>query len=336
MSNSLAIVIPAFKPTFLEEGLTSIAQQRCKDFTLYIGDDSSPNDLYSIIEKYTHQIRIVYKRFDENIGKKNLVSQWERCIDMVQDEEWIWLFSDDDVMDNRCVELFYHALQETEADIYHFDVNIIDRFSQLKEVRAEYPPLMSAASYFRKTVRHTVWSFVSDSIFNKKHFFDNGRFQYFDMAWGSDHATWIKLGFEKGIVTVKGAKVFWRYSGENISSLFESSDTGIRKMQASVAFFNWARDFFKSKNCDTQLNDYDLLESFLIRNRDFFPMLSNRFINQQIKTFSRGDRKLYLAGCLKAFRRKLSRQIKDAERSFRKKKRLALEKMKKHYFTMLT
>ena len=41
--NNLAIVIPAYKSTFLPAALDSIAAQTCQDFTLYIGDDCSPN-----------------------------------------------------------------------------------------------------------------------------------------------------------------------------------------------------------------------------------------------------------------------------------------------------
>ena len=38
----LAIVIPAYKIMYFDQALSSIANQTCKDFTLYIGDDSSP------------------------------------------------------------------------------------------------------------------------------------------------------------------------------------------------------------------------------------------------------------------------------------------------------
>ena len=52
MRNTLAIVIPAYKPDFLLKTLTSIYSQSCKDFNLYIGDDCSPYDLSSIISQF--------------------------------------------------------------------------------------------------------------------------------------------------------------------------------------------------------------------------------------------------------------------------------------------
>jgi glycosyltransferase involved in cell wall biosynthesis len=49
--NKLAIIIPAYKITFLDEALNSIANQTCLDFTVYIGDDASPHNIESIVKK---------------------------------------------------------------------------------------------------------------------------------------------------------------------------------------------------------------------------------------------------------------------------------------------
>ena len=103
MIHRLAIIIPAYKATFLPAALDSIAMQTCKDFTLYVGDDCSPEPIGSIVEQYRDKIDLVYQRFDTNLGSKDLVAQWERCIAMSRDEPYIWLFSDDDVMEPNCV-----------------------------------------------------------------------------------------------------------------------------------------------------------------------------------------------------------------------------------------
>lgn len=115
--NNLAIIIPAYKATFLAAALDSIAAQTCQDFTLYIGDDCSPNNLEVIVDKYRDKINLVYKRFDTNLGGKDLVAQWERCIDMTQGEDWLWLFSDDDVMEKNCVEEFYKTIKENRRQV---------------------------------------------------------------------------------------------------------------------------------------------------------------------------------------------------------------------------
>lgn len=71
----LAIVIPAYKGRFLKETLDSIAVQAHKDeFVLYIGDDASPERLDKIVESYQNKVNLVYHRFSENMGGKDLVA----------------------------------------------------------------------------------------------------------------------------------------------------------------------------------------------------------------------------------------------------------------------
>lgn len=71
----MAIVIPAYKGRFLKETLDSIAVQAHKDeFVLYIGDDASPERLDKIVESYQNKVNLVYHRFSENMGGKDLVA----------------------------------------------------------------------------------------------------------------------------------------------------------------------------------------------------------------------------------------------------------------------
>ena len=131
MTEKLAIVIPAYKDSFLKESLDSIVSQTCKNFTLYIGDDCSPYDLKMIVDKYKGSMNVVYKRFETNLGGKDLVAQWERCINLTQGEPYIWLFSDDDILENNCVEEFYKILDKRPNGVlFHFDTyyGLIKRF----------------------------------------------------------------------------------------------------------------------------------------------------------------------------------------------------------------
>ena len=115
LKNNLAILIPAFKTRFFRETLNSIANQTCKNFTLYVGDDCSPENIEEITFEYSNVINIKYIKFPNNIGAKHLVNQWNRCLNLVNDEEWIWLFSDDDIMDKDCVKSFYFSLENSKV-----------------------------------------------------------------------------------------------------------------------------------------------------------------------------------------------------------------------------
>ena len=242
--NELAIVIPAYKIDFFESVLKSLANQTDKRFSLYVGIDASPGDFESILDAYSSNLDIHYKRFKENLGGKNLVAQWNRCLDLVMNETWIWLFSDDDIMEPRCVECFYQELEKmANYDLYHFNVNIIDEKNDLVIQTKEYPKVIDSVSFLKAKNNASLDSFVVEYIFRKSTFKDLGGFQYFDMAWGTDIATWAKLGKAKGIKTISGAKVLWRQSSLNITPSKDIPKLK-RKLAANVSFFTWCRNNF--------------------------------------------------------------------------------------------
>lgn len=247
---NLAIVIPAYKSTFLTEALDSIANQTCKEFTVYIGDDHSPNDLKSIVDQYQGKFDLVYRRFEENMGGKDLVGQWERCIDMTQDEPWLWLFSDDDVMEPKCVEEFYKLVHEKpEAKLVHFNIKVIDRDSKLVGNQRPFPEYLSTKGYLdaKVSIAPFLFSFVVEFIVHRDVFFGAGRFEKFDLAWGSDFISWIKFSEAAGgIYTCPKGNVRWRRSGENVSTN-ETPKVVYRKLKANIDYMQWVLHFSQQK-----------------------------------------------------------------------------------------
>lgn len=243
----LAIVIPAYKDTFFAETMESIANQTNHNFTLYIGDDASPYDLSKIVDRYKNKIDIVYKRFDDNVGGKNLVAQWSRCINLTQDEEWIWLFSDDDLMHPQSVDALYKEIDsEYTHDLYRFDIDIIDKDNKTIGTCKAPSGIISSRELYILKHKGKINSFVVEYVFSRKIYNAQGGFQQFDLAWGSDTATWIKFGFDKGIKVIRNAHVKWRASGLNITTKQEYSLLN-RKLEATIDYMNWLIFFLQSK-----------------------------------------------------------------------------------------
>lgn len=278
---NLAIVIPAYKSTFLPAALDSIAAQTCKDFTLYVGDDCSPNPIKETVDRYKSKIDIMYHRFETNLGGKDLVAQWERCIDMTQGEEWLWLFSDDDVMDAGCVEAFYRAVDGSgDADIYHFDINVIDESGRVVKQAAPYPAGLSSWDFCKLRTDCKLLSFVVEYVYRRKTFMESGRFVNFDMAWGSDVATVTRLIGAKTLGLVKGARVNWRQSGENISP-DKSPAVSRRKLMAVADYTAWGNGHFSTPG---RWSSY-LFMVFLKRYRQYYRPLSSHDRNAVINSF---------------------------------------------------
>lgn len=253
----LAIVIPAYKSRFLLQALESLSKQTCKEFCVYIGDDASPYDIKSIVDMYKDKIRIKYLRFETNLGGNDLVAHWERCINMTEDEAWIWLFSDDDEMDPTCVELFYKEIQNgAEYDLYHFDVNVINENSDIIG-KSIFPTHISTYDFAFNRLKGKLLSYVVEYVFSRKQFEKCGKFQNFALAWGSDDATWIKIGSERGVKTIKGACVRWRKSVVNITPNNTNVKIVCKKIQANLDYLKWLNAWLNIK----VVNDFRLVLS---------------------------------------------------------------------------
>lgn len=271
MGKSLAIVIPAYKSTFLAAALDSIAAQTCKDFTVYIGDDHSPNHLDEIVERYKDKLPIVHKRFETNLGGKDLVAQWERCIDMNQGEEWIWLFSDDDVMEPNCVEEFYRFIDKNkDAKLIHFNIRPIDAEGKIISSPTPYPELLTARQYLdgKLSLSKSVYiSFVVEFIVHRDIFYSTGRFQNYDLAWGSDMISWIKFAdAARGMYTVPNACVRWRSSGQNISTDVRP-EIIFRKLKSVIAYMQWILRFSQERGYGRPFNYSKYALGEIMRNR---------------------------------------------------------------------
>lgn len=259
--NRLAVVIPAYKLTYFNETLESLANQECKDFVLYIGDDASPEDLKSVVDRHRGRINIVYRRFEENLGGKDLVAHWERCIALTQGEEWIWLFSDDDIMEPSCVKNFFGCLMQVcSSDLFHFNLKIIDNEGDVTKECNPYPEYMSVSDFFDRRIGFKINSAIVEYIFSRQAYEREGGFKKNDMAWCTDDASWIRMGRKTGILTIPGSTVSWRNGGLNISSNVKDRKVVLRKLKANVEHINWVTAYFKEFNLKSSLSSFAKLK----------------------------------------------------------------------------
>lgn len=290
MNDSLAIVIPAYKIDFFNETLLSISKQTNQNFTLYIGDDCSPSNLKEIVELYTDLINIKYKRFDVNMGGSDLVGHWERCIEMCKSEKWVWLFSDDDIMEANCVESFYEAVRENSSlDLFHFNIQVINDNGDDVETLSEFPKFITGRKFNYLRWNNKINSYVVEYIFRKEKYESSDRFVNFKHAWHSDESTWTRIGWEQGIQTIPGARVKWRRSAVNITSDNRSINVVLGKLQASIDFAGWINTFYKGKGIQLPIAD-----RFVLAKKFVF------FMSKCKKALSKSQEVAYLKGYLGA------------------------------------
>lgn len=215
----LAIVIPYYKIDFFEKCLQSLSKQTCKDFTVYIGNDNSPNNPEEIINKYADQIAINYKKFESNLGGKHLTKQWDRCIEISLGEPWLMILGDDDELGANCVEKFYenlHKIEESNIQVIKFatlEINEKDEEISEKYIHPQFEK--STTAYYKKLIGKGRSS-LSEYIFSRNAYNKYG-FKEFPLAFGSDNLAWIEFSDCGLIYTINQAVVYFRISTVNIS-----------------------------------------------------------------------------------------------------------------------
>lgn len=256
---SLAIVIPAYKPDYLEKTLDSLAKQSCRDFSVYIGDDASPYELEEIALRFQTRINLHYTRFTENYGGNNLVSHWNRCLTLCQDEEWICIFSDDDLIESNCIQAFHNCQIDSSINIVHFNIDIIDENDRLIRSCPDFPSSISADQFFDLLFKRQIVARMPEYIFRRSYLEKNGLVS-FDLAWRSDTATVIQAAHPCGILSISGdsCRIKWRASSTNISGLDSLKE---RKNQANIQFFNWVVSFFDSNKIQMSMSRFYLLKT---------------------------------------------------------------------------
>lgn len=247
----LAVIIPAYKHEFFDKALQSLANQTNKSFNIYIGDDCSPFDLKSIVDKHTNQLNISYTRFTNNIGAKNLVHQWNRCVKLTKTERWLWLFSDDDIADANCVEVFFKTVEadNKQFDVYRFDTRVIDKDDRLIGNNPESPFVERSFDMALEILKFNRGNSMPDHIFSREVYEQFNGFVYTEYAQGADWATSILFSSIKGICTMNGAKVSWRLSDQNISGQASKKNEMLR---GYLQFLIWTdKNFYNLKYKNT-------------------------------------------------------------------------------------
>ena len=234
----LSFVLPAYKRRFLKEAIASILAQTYREFELIVVDDCSPEDLKLVVDGFS-DARLRYVRNEVNLGGKNLVENWNRCLELAEGKYCV-LASDDDIYLPLYAEKML-ALAESypEMDVFHCRTGIIDEQGALYKVGEKRPEFESFADLlYARGVKRCLQT-APEFMFRTAALKAAGGFVNFPLAWYSDDATWLLLAKEKGIACADEVLFHWRFSGLNISSRFDITE---KKILAAEQYKAWLRE----------------------------------------------------------------------------------------------
>lgn len=227
----LAITIPHFKLTFFEATLQSLLSQTDNRFKFYVGDDASIESPLVLLEKYQNRIDFNYNRFQVNYGSFSLVKQWNRCLEMINDEEWVMFLGDDDVLQDNVVSEFYGNLDEInmQVDVVRFSTCKIDALGLITSLSFTHPKLEYSADFLFRNVR----SSLSEYVFKRNKVLEIG-FRDFPLGWYSDVLAVLEFSNFKNVYSINTAKVFIRITDLSISG---KQDNVELKRKATFDFY---------------------------------------------------------------------------------------------------
>lgn len=227
----LALIIPFYKLAFFEATFQSLANQTDTRFKVYIGDDASPESPVALLEKYKGQFDFVYHRFETNLGSTSLTQQWDRCIDLTGDEEWIMILGDDDVLGRNIVEAFNKNLEEIKliSNVVRFATYKIDDNGKKTSSIYCHPKVEYSTNFFFRETR----SSLSEYVFNKKKVLEIG-FKDFPLAWFSDILAVLEFSDFKNVFSINEAQIFIRITDLSISG---KNDDYKLKAKATFEFY---------------------------------------------------------------------------------------------------
>ncbi len=273
----LAIIIPYYKLTYFKETLQSLADQTDKRFKVYIGDDASPEDPTVLLDKYKGQFDFVYHRFETKLGGISLVKQWNRCFEMIDDEEWVIFLGDDDLLEENVISEFYRNLNEINSvtNVVRFSTCKIDALGLLISPQYTHPKIECSIDFFFRNVR----SSLSEYVFRKTQISEIG-FKDFPLAWQSDVLAVIEFSHFKNVFSINDARVFIRISELSVSG---KQDNLKLKDKAIFEFYyyliTYSLNYFDSTQKDKlyrQINKRFLNDK---KNAMYFLKLSNFYLS---------------------------------------------------------
>ena len=215
----LAIVIPFFKIDFFEDTLKCLANQTNQNFNVFIGSDASSANPEELIKKYNSKGNIFYHYFSENLGGKGkLVEQWNRCISLSSDEEWLMILADDDFISENFVEEFYKSIEEAQnsnIDLLRFKMRRVSEKGEFL-VDLEQPKLYPGKNYVWDDEIHKRFLSISENVFSRKMYEEKG-FRNYPLAWRIPMMMYLDFANERNVLGINNAFVAIRRSDVQLS-----------------------------------------------------------------------------------------------------------------------
>ena len=272
---NFSFILPAWKGRFLKEAIFSILHQSYAGFELVVVDDCSLDPIFDIVSSF-HDKRISYHRNKVNIGSKDLVAQWNHCLEYATGD-YVILATDDDLYEPYFLSSFVDLIiKYPEVDLFRSRILQINSRGRIIGIDQCYKEFLSRDEFIYHMLQGMKGG-IPQYIIRRESLIKKGGFVSFPLAWGADDATAIMMA-ENGVVNNQEHLVRFRWSNINISS---NARLGVQKVMARLQYIHWL-------NCHIpDIKRKDEWSSFLAEKvNDYLPLYHKITLISTIKPLS--------------------------------------------------
>ena len=239
-SPTFSFIMPAYKAKFLHKAIDSILKQTFRDFELVIINDASPEQIETIVRQFPNK-RIRYEENKTNIGGKDLVANWNHCIQFAKND-YIILATDDDMFEPDFLKSAVSMIEKyPSVDLIRSGVKKIDEQEKILDIEFPLKEYMTCQEFTLFWAKGGTISCVSNYIYRKTALKDG--FISFPHAHLSDDATALLLS-RNGVACMPENNMNFRVSTINLSNQ-SNYKLALEQLHATELFMTWYCEHIK-------------------------------------------------------------------------------------------
>ena len=251
-SELVTIAIPAYKKAFLSEAIDSALAQDYSNVELIVVNDCSPQNLDAVVCQY-HDQRIRYYKNEENLGKKSIVLNWNKCLALAKGDFFVLLCDDDVLMPDFVSSLLRLAEKYPLCNVFHArKINMMEDGNQ--EESPVWPEYETFDEFLNKALNKERHHTVTEFMYRTKHIQEKGGYVNFPVGFYSDRASVMEFCKGGGIASSKDCLVRFRFSSEHITSS-PSPVYSLGKAKAALAYWGWIHQFPVANKYEQQIKE---------------------------------------------------------------------------------
>ena len=242
----ISILLPTYKSQYLEAAIKSVICQTYKDWELIIVNDNSPHPIDKIVKKFSDDSRIRYYVNETNLGKKDIVSNWNKCLKYAKGELCCLICDDDIYKPTFLEEMIKLSFQYSQCNVFRSGVEVINKNNEVYDFYPSSPEWENCEDYIWHVLKGYRCQTITEWVYRTEHIKNLGGFISLPLAWYSDFLSIFVFSQNGGIASTPKRLVQFRMSGENITS--QKGQNTILKMKASIIFESHLKDIIYNKS----------------------------------------------------------------------------------------